>query len=72
MTQRGKRIPGDRNPEADPTEAHLIQNAHNASAGASSGDFGIGSAIAAWGRWRQRRRQRKAMSAYEASRREQR
>lgn len=71
MTQPRKRIPGERNPEVDSTEVHHIQNAANASAGASSGDFGAGLAIAAWFRWRQRRRQRKAIAAYEASKRNQ-
>ena len=71
MTQPRKRIPGERNPEVDPTQAHLIQNAHNAAAGAGAGDFGAGAAIGALLRWRQRRRQRKAAEAYRASKGEQ-
>lgn len=73
MTQRRRRIPGERNPEVDFTEVHHIQNA--ASAGASSSDFAVmrawRGAFAAWDWWRQRRRKRKAMAAYEASQREQ-
>jgi len=71
MAQPRKRIPGERNPDVDATEAHHIQNAASASAGAGAGDFGAGVAFAAWDRWRQRRRQRKAIAAYEASKREQ-
>lgn len=69
MTEPSKRIPGERNPTVDPTEIHQIQNAANASAGASPGDFGAGLVIAAWDRWRQRRRQRKAIAAHKASKR---
>ena len=72
MTPSPKRIPGERNPEVDPTEAHHIQNA--ASSGASSSDL---AAVRAWraatearDRLRQWRRKRRAIAAYEASKRE--
>jgi hypothetical protein len=72
MTQRPKRRPGDRNPEVDPTQAHQIQNA--ASMGASSGDFAALRAwravFKAWDWLRHRRRKRKAVAAYEASKRD--
>ena len=71
MTQNPKRIPGERNPEIDPSRARLIQEAHNASAGAGSGDLGLRAALDAWSRWRQRRRVRKAIAADEQSKREQ-
>lgn len=69
MSQSPKRIPGERNPEVDPSKARLIQNAHDASAGAGSGDFGAGVAIEAWIRWRQRRKQRKAITTHKESKR---
>jgi hypothetical protein len=72
MTPSPKRIPGERNPEVDPTEVHLIQNA--ASSGAGSSDL---AAVRAWraarearDRFRQWRRKRRAMAAHEASKRE--
>jgi hypothetical protein len=71
MPQPPKRIPGERNPGVDPTQARQIQNATNASAGAGGGDFGAGAVIAAFIRWRQRRRQRKAIAAHEAAKRDQ-
>lgn len=72
MTPRPKRIPGERNPEVDPAEVHQIQNA--ASSGASPSDLAVvrgwRAATEARDRWRQWRRKRRAMAAYEASRRE--
>lgn len=57
-----KRIPGEANPTADPTQTRLIQNAAHAAAGGSApGDFGIG-ALLAW-----RRRRQAARRAAEAA-----
>ena len=64
MTQQPKRIPGEQNPSADPSDAHRIQNAASASAGAGSGDLGVAAAIGAWRRWRARRRHRRAVQAH--------
>lgn len=70
MVQRPKRIPGEANPDVDPTAAHLIQNAESSAPGEGAGDYGVRAAIQAWGRWVQRRRQRKAIAAYKASKRQ--
>ncbi len=67
MAQRRKRLPGERNPEVDGTEVFLIQNSALASPGPSQRIEIARYAFAAWDRWQERRRMRKAIAAHRAS-----
>lgn len=67
MAQQRKRIPGERNPEVDGTEVFLVQNTAHASAGTRRGLEIVRPAFAAWGWWQGRRRKKKAIAAYRAS-----
>lgn len=72
MSRPSKRIPGQRNPTLDSTEAFHIQNAHSASDGGSDNFAAIRAwrgFFAAWDWWQLRRRKRKAIAAHKASRR---